>query len=131
MALVDAEWKTAYTALATELSATAGSSTGTQVEIDVKDEIGIEFRLSTVTLTGAASKINIGLDEGDGGSTTVWKTANRRNGSRVRWPVVSTGDGTAPYPVRSAYIRVVPYLDVADSTAACLIQYRRIGPNRI
>lgn len=130
MALKDVEWKTAYTAVAGQLDPTAGSSSGTAVEIDSKDALAVEFRLHAVSLP-VATKIYIGLLEGDGASTTLWKTVNRRNGSRARFPVASANDGAAPFPCRCFLLKVDPWLDATDANATCTIQYRRIYPNRI
>jgi len=130
MPLKDAEWKTAYTAIATKLSATPGSSDGTAVEIETKNAVAVEFRLGAVSFV-AATKIYIGLKTGDASSTTKWKNVNRRNGSRVKWPVASVGDGTEPFPTRSHILKVDPWLDATDNDATCTIQYRRIYPNRI
>ena len=130
MALKDPEWRTAYTAAAGQLSATAGSSSGTPVEIETKNMIGVEFRLGAVNLP-TANKIYLGLAEGDAGSTTLWKTVLKRNGSWAKWPVAAVGDGSPPFPCRTQKLKVVPYLDTADTVASATIQYRRISPSRI
>lgn len=124
----DSTWTTVYSAVAGEIDATLGSSTGTQTVLETRRAAKVKLKVSGLTLAGGIT-LRVYIMGGDNATTPVYGYETDLGGTE--FPLVIdgvTGDGNllATFPVDFYNMKIDCTVSSADATAACTIQALRI-----